>query len=197
MYPRLGTPELYNRSHSRQVPENNVDEFSLFRGKMGQHSRFSEFHSCTLRCKVSRRELFTIIPSLALEIALFRHYRRFMTTGEDRNKHRLNNGQLCGVWKLPFCHHRPIKLTQNCIWFTKPCIDLLAWSSVTREYHPKVLELLNLLQYTAAYWQCTLAWVSGKTHNLSRFCADFHSSLVARSWKPTKCMLMFMLRRRC
>jgi len=34
--------------------------------------------------------------------------------------------QLCGVWKLPFCGHRAIKLTQNCVSFTNPCINLLA-----------------------------------------------------------------------
>jgi len=32
---------------------------------------------------------------------------------------------MCGFWKLPFCHHRAIKLTQNCVCFTNSCMNLL------------------------------------------------------------------------
>jgi len=45
-----------------------------------------------------------------------------MTIGKDRNKDLFENWQLCGVWKLPFCGHRPIKRTQNCVSFINPCI---------------------------------------------------------------------------
>ena len=37
---------------------------------------------------------------------------------------RLYEFQLCGVWKLPFCHHRAISLMQNRICFHNPCINL-------------------------------------------------------------------------
>jgi len=43
----------------------------------------------------------------------FSHHLRFMTAGEDRNKDRLKNWNLCGLWKHPFSHHGAIKLTQN------------------------------------------------------------------------------------
>ena len=43
----------------------------------------------------------------------FSRHLRFMTTGEDRNKDRFGNWKLCVLWKLPFCHHRAIKLTHN------------------------------------------------------------------------------------
>jgi len=66
----------------------------------------------------------------------FGHYPRFRTIGKDRNKDRFEDWQLCGVWKLPFCDHRAIKLTPNCISFTNPCINILAPNSVTRNYHP-------------------------------------------------------------
>jgi len=43
--------------------------------------------------------------------------------------------------KALFCDHRAIKLTQTCVCFTNPCINLFVPSSVTRECHPEVLEL--------------------------------------------------------
>jgi len=46
-------------------------------------------------------------------------------------------------------------------YFANPCITLLIPSSVTRKYHPTVLELLHLLRCIAAYLQYTLPWVSG------------------------------------
>jgi len=46
-----------------------------------------------------------------------------MTIGKDRNKDRFENWQLCGVWKLPFCGHRTINLTQNWVSFANPCIN--------------------------------------------------------------------------
>jgi len=66
------------------------------------------------------------------------HYPWFMTIGEDRTKDQIINWKLCNVWKLPFCKHRAIKLTQNCVSFTNPYINLLVSLSVIREYHPKV-----------------------------------------------------------
>jgi len=115
---------------------------------------------------------------------------RFMTKGEDRKKCRFVKWQLCGVWKLPFCDHSAIKLTQNRVCFTNPRIKLLVLPSVTRECHPKVLELLDLLQCIAAYLQRTLPWVSGKTY-ASFCCSDFHpawqhtDNLKYFTWKPT------------
>jgi len=102
--------------------------------------------------------------SLVLEMELFSHCPRFMNIVEDRNKDRLKNWRLCGVWKLPCCDHRGIKLTQNCVCFINPCVSLLVPDSVTRAYHPKLLQLLDLmLQCIAAYFQHALSWVSGET----------------------------------
>ena len=61
---------------------------------------------------------------------------------------------------------RRIKLTQNCVCFTNLCINPFVPTSVTREYHPKVLERPHLLQYFAAYLQETLPW---ERHNTSVF----------------------------
>jgi len=76
-----------------------------------------------------------------------------MTIREDRNQHRFKNWQICRVWMLPFCYHRAIKLTQNCVYFTNPCIDLFVPSSATREDHRNVLERRSLSLHTAlGYW---------------------------------------------
>jgi len=48
-----------------------------------------------------------------------------MTIGKDQNNDRFENWLLCGVCKLPFCGHGAIKLTQNCVNFTNPYINLL------------------------------------------------------------------------
>ena len=45
--------------------------------------------------------------------------------GSDRNKGRFKNWKLCVLWKLQFRHHGAIKLTQNCVCFTNPCINPL------------------------------------------------------------------------
>jgi len=67
----------------------------------------------------------------------------------------LKNGKLCSLRKLSFRNHGAIKLTQNCIRFSNPCINLFVLTSVTREYHPEVLEGLHLLQCISAYrMQC-------------------------------------------
>jgi len=97
--------------------------------------------------------------------------------------------------KTPVCDHRAIKLTQNYVCFFNTCINLLAPSSVTRKYHPKVLELLDLLQLSAASLQRTLAWVSGEKQYLGLFGVIFPSRLIARSWKSIKCMSKTLLRK--
>ena len=99
------------------------------KGEMVQHSRLCELHSCTLcrevsrqsRCHggalvdlappklkyetlVSHRGLFAKIPNLVLapELIFFQSLPKIQTIGEDRNKDRFKNWQLCGVWKLRF-----------------------------------------------------------------------------------------------
>jgi len=107
--------------------------------------------------EVSRREQFTkiLFLTLALEITLFQSLPKI----HDHRWESEKIWQLCGVWKLPFCDHRAIKLTQNCVCFTNPCINLLVPSSVTREYHTKVFELLHYLQCIAAYlWRTQIFW---------------------------------------
>jgi len=66
-----------------------------------------------------------------------------MTTGEDRNKDRFKNWQLCGVWKLPFRHHGAMKLTQNWACFTYPCINLFIPTSVTLNTIPRYLNVFT------------------------------------------------------
>jgi len=79
---------------------------------------------------VSHHERLEKILYLPLALAVV-----FFQQGEDRNKDRFKTWQLYGLWKLPFCDHRAIKLTQNCVCFTNPGINLLVPPSVTRKYH--------------------------------------------------------------
>jgi len=53
----------------------------------------------------------------------FSRHLRFMTPGEDWKEDWLKNWKLCVLWKVPLRHHRAIKLTQNCVCFTNPCIN--------------------------------------------------------------------------
>ena len=146
---------------------------------------------------MSHQELFANIPSLpfVLLIAFSQSSPtvRFVTTGEDRNKYQFKNWMLCGLWKLPFRHHGAIKFTQNCSCFINPCINAFVPTSVTREYHHKVLERLQLLQCISAHLQNTLSW---EIQCLNLFSDDyFRSCLFARSRKPSKCVLKTLLRR--
>ena len=50
-----------------------------------------------------------------------------------------------------------MKVTQNCICFNNPCTNLLVPPSATREYNPKVRELLNLLQFMTL--ACNVHWL--------------------------------------
>ena len=118
-----------------------------------------------------------------------------MTTGEDRNKDRFKAWKHRGPWKLLFHNHGAIKLTQNCVCFTNPCINLFVPTSVTRKYHLKILELLHLLQCISAYLQNTLPWASWEKQYLNFSSADFRSCLVARGRKPIKCVLKTWLTR--
>jgi len=79
-----------------------------------------------------------------------------MTIGEDRNKGRFINRQLCGAGKLPYDDHGVVKLKQNCVFVNNPCINLLVLPSVIREYHHKLLELLDLQQCIVA---CSAHWL--------------------------------------
>jgi len=69
-----------------------------------------------------------------------------LSTSMGRNGTKIDwKTRLCGLWKLPFCDHGTIKLTENCICFTNRCVNLHFLPSVTHEHHPEVLELLDLL----------------------------------------------------
>ena len=111
-----------------------------------------------------------------------------------KNKDRFKNSKLCGLWKLPYRHHGAIKFKQNWVFLSNLCINILVATSVTRQYHPKVLERLHLLQCISGHLQNTLPWASWKTQFLNLFRAYFRSCLVARSRKPIKCVLNILLR---
>ena len=115
-------------------------------------ANFTAAHFVT-KCHIVCSSKNTHLCYMFLKQHSFSHYPRFMDIGENRNKDRFKNWQLCGVRKLPFCDHRAIKLTQNCVCFTNPCTNLLIPPSSTREYHPEVLELLHLLQCIATHVQ--------------------------------------------
>ena len=73
-------------------------------------------------------------------------------------------------------------------------VNLFVPISVTREYHPKVLECLHLLQCISAHLQNTLR-ASWQTQYFNLFIADFRSCLVTRRIKPIKSVLKTLLRR--
>ena len=97
----------------------------------------------------------------------FGHYPKFMTIGKDRNKDRFKNWQLCDVWKLPFCDYRPIKLTQNCVSFTNPCINLLPpLLNTTHRY----LNFSTLGTWTSPpHLPHTLPWFCRETYSVPRY----------------------------
>jgi len=73
--------------------------------------------------------------------------------------------------KAPFFDQVKIKLTQNCICFTNPCIILLVPFSVTREYHHKV----GLLEWFRGIffqdnWHTLSREVKKKDGSVIRFC---------------------------
>ena len=119
-----------------------------------------------------------------------------MTTGENRNKDRFKNWKLCVLWKFPFRHHRAIKLKQNCVWFTNPCLNIFVRNFVTRECAPRDLRTSPpSLQCISAHLLNTLPWASWEIRYFNLFTADFRSCLVARSRTPIKCVLKTLLRR--
>jgi len=119
-----------------------------------------------------------------------------MTIGKGLKKNRFKRWQLCGVEKLPFCDHKAIKLTQNCVSFTNPCNNLFVPPSVTGKYYPKAQYLnfstcCSVLPLTCSA-HC-LRFV--ERHNTSVFFYNFHHDSVARSRKLIECMLKTLLRK--
>ena len=55
---------------------------------------------------------------------------------------------------------------QNCVCFINPWINLFVVTSVTGDYHPKVLERLHLLQCIFIHLQNTLPWASWAGHTM-------------------------------
>ena len=128
-------------------------------------------------------------PSLPLvfELTLFQSYPKIYDHRWRSEKKRFQKWQLCGVWKLPFYDRRAIKHTQNCLCLTNSRINLPVPSSVTREYHPKVLEVLHLLQCIAASLQHALDWFSGEVYtSVVLVVSDTHFLVVSDKSKTDK-----------
>ena len=111
-----------------------------------------------------------------------------MTIGKDRNKDRLENWQLCGVWKFPFCGHRAIKFMQNGVSFTNPCSNLLG------------LRFSTNVNTTPSYLNVSICWsvlpLTCRIHCLGfakrqeYYLNIFNTSgSIACSRKPIECML--------
>jgi len=137
-------------------------------------------------------------PSLwfVLEIVFVQSLPRYMTISEGRNEDRFKYWQVCCIWKHPFCHHRAIKLTQNCVCFTFcASISLFRLPSLAN-ITPRFLNFstckcksvfpLACIANCMCFW-----WIMIP----SDFTVNFHPGLVARSWKPSNCMLKTMMRR--
>ena len=102
---------------------------------LGWHPGFTDFRPVLIitKCHTENSSQISHLCRLFIWHYAFSRHRRFMTTNENRNKDRFKNWKLWVLWKLPFHRHGAIKLTQNCVYFTNPCINLLAPSSVTRD----------------------------------------------------------------
>jgi len=130
-------------------PKQRTWDLSI-RRRGGSAFRTSLFRSCALCCEVSRRQFLAksqFLP-LVLEIVFFQSLPKIHDHRWGSEQTDLKTDSFAVVSKLPFCRHRAIKLTQNCVCFTNPCINLSISPSVAREYHSKVLELGHLLQCT-------------------------------------------------
>jgi len=107
--------------------------------------------------EVSHREQLAkiLFLTLVLEITLFQSLPKI-------HDHRWESEQKLTALrclKAPVLWPQSDKLTQNCVCFINPCINLLVPPSVTREYHTKVFELLHYLQCIAAYlWRTQIFW---------------------------------------
>ena len=74
--------------------------------------------------------------------------------------------------------HRAMKLMQNCGCFINLYIKLLALSSATCEYYPKLLKLLETLQRTTAcFYHFSIHWIRWQErHYTSFFSANFEAA---------------------
>ena len=138
---------------------------------MARHSGFTNFTAARFiaNCHTAKSSQKSDLCHLHLGLYSLRHCPRFMTEGDDPNKDGFK-AEICGVWKLSFCGHRAMMLTKHCVYSSSPSINLFVLPSITRgrEYHPKVLELLQLLQCNATHLQKTLPEFLGR-HNTSVF----------------------------
>jgi len=80
-----------------------------------------------------------------------------MNIGTERNRQRLKTDISHFVTKERQC-------SRNTVFCCTNTYINLVLPSVTREYYPKVFELLDLLQCIAAYVQRTQPWVYTEGH---------------------------------
>ena len=116
---------------------------------MVRHSGRYEFHYCALCREFSHRQLFAKIPSLRLVLGIV-FVRTLLKIHDNRSA---SEQRPIKNWRFPFCNNRAITANQKCVCFTNPVPP-----SITRKYHPKVLERLHLLNCIAACLQRTLPW---------------------------------------
>ena len=92
----------------------------------------------------------------------FSHCPGFMTIGENQNQDQFKNWPLCGFENSLFCDHREMKPRELHVLHQSVYKSPFP-PTVTRTYHPRAPELLDLLQCIVAYLPRTMAWVSGET----------------------------------
>jgi len=90
---------------------------------------------------------------------------------------------------------RCLKLTQDCVHFTNPFINpfvLFRLPSLVKTT-PRYLNFSTC--YSVFPLTCSAHWLnSEEAQYLDRFSSYFYSYLVARSWKPIKCMLEILFK---
>ena len=133
--------------------------------EVDRHSGLYEFNRSALFRDVSCPQLFAKVPPqpLVLAIALFQLLPKI-------HDHRWGPEQrpiykLTALWCLKAAVAWPQSEKAHAgfrLFFSNPCINFPFPSSVTREYHPKILELLDPLQCNTPYLQPALPRVSGE-----------------------------------
>ena len=175
----------------------NVAAITVFRGGVVQHSGFYEILIRQLVAKCHT------VNSSEKPIPVVCTWDNFLSVtakihdhewGSERRPIQILTGLL--YLKAPVLPPQSDKAYAELRLFHLLCINLFVLSSVTRKYHPKVPEFLHLQVQKcfplACSANCMCFW---RDVILSDFTVNFHPGLVARSWKPSNCMLKTLMRR--
>lgn len=106
----------------------NVAGISRFGRKVDRHSGLCEFHRrahFVVKSYAVNSSQKYLLCTFSLGIVFCRTLPDFHGHSWGSEQRPIKNGQFCVIWKLPFCDHWTINLTQTCVCFANSCIKLL------------------------------------------------------------------------